>query len=107
MDIIQSYYPLSNKNNGAEQMLRFNIGSSRLINKLSWMSDKNLLVLWARMVKSSNEGLWLRKRRWSCIELSADGLTFLKVIWEMQMCSPNLSQDSYFLFNEILNKQMV
>ena len=31
------------------------------------------------MVKSSNEGSWLRYRRWSRIELSVDGLTFLKV----------------------------
>ena len=72
MDIIQSYYILSNKNNGAELMFLFNIGLSCLI------SNKNWLVPWARMVKSSNEGSWLQNRRWSRIELSADGLTFLK-----------------------------
>ena len=32
------------------------------------------------MVKSSNEGLWLQKKRWSRIELSADDLNFLKII---------------------------
>ena len=56
MDIIQSYYTLSNKNNGAELMFLFNIGLSHLINKLSLISNKNLFVPGARMVKSSNEG---------------------------------------------------
>ena len=76
--IIQSYYTLSNKNNGAELMFLFNIGLSHLINKLSLISNRNLLVSWARMVKSSNEGSWLQNRRWSRIELSAAGLTFFK-----------------------------
>ena len=44
INIIQSYYTLSNKNNGAELMFLFNIGLSRLINKLSLISNKNLLV---------------------------------------------------------------
>ena len=44
MDIIQSYYTLSNKNNGVEQMFLFHIGLSRLINKHSLISHKNLLV---------------------------------------------------------------
>ena len=35
MDVIQSYYTLWNRNNGAEQMLLYNIGFSCLINKLS------------------------------------------------------------------------
>ena len=35
MDIIQSHYTLSNKNNEAELMFFFNIGLSRFINKLS------------------------------------------------------------------------
>ena len=43
MDIIQSYYTLSNKNNGAELMFLF-IGLPNLINKLSLISNKNLLV---------------------------------------------------------------
>ena len=42
------------------------------------------------MVKSSNEESWLQDRRWSPIELSADGLTFLKVNGEIPMCSPDL-----------------
>ena len=90
MDIIQSYYTLSSKNNGTELIVLFNIDLSRLINKLSLISNKNLLVPWARMVKSSNEGSWLQKRRWSRIN-SADGLTFLKVNGEMPMCSPDLT----------------
>ena len=44
IDIIQSYYTLSNKNNRTELMFLFNIGLSRLINKLSLISNKNLLV---------------------------------------------------------------
>ena len=79
MDIIQSYYTLSSTNNGVELMFLFNIGLSRLINKLSFISNKNLVDPWARMVKLSNEGSWLQNRRWSRIELPADGLTFLKV----------------------------
>ena len=31
------------------------------------------------MVKSSNEGSWLQNKRWSRIELSGDGFTFVKV----------------------------
>ena len=72
-------------------MFLLNFGLSRLINKLSLISNKTLLVPWARMVKSSNEGSWLQNRRWSRIELSADGLTFLKVNGEMPMCSPDLT----------------
>ena len=72
-------------------MFLFSIGLSLLINKLSLISNRNLLALWARMVKSSNEGSWLQNRRWSRIELSADGLTFLKVNGEMPMCPPDLT----------------
>ena len=79
MDIIQWYYTLPNKNNGAELMFLFNIGLSRLINMLFLISDKNLSVPWARMVESSNEGSWLQNKRRSRIELSAKGLTFVKV----------------------------
>ena len=55
MDIIQPYYTLSNKNNGAELMLLFNIGLSRFINKPLLISDTNILVPRARMMKLSNE----------------------------------------------------
>ena len=55
MDIIQSYYTFSNKNNGAELIFLFNIVLSRLINKLSLISNKNLLVPCARMVKPAHE----------------------------------------------------
>ena len=44
MDIIQSYYTLSNKKNGAELVFLFNIGLSYLINILFLISNKNLLV---------------------------------------------------------------
>ena len=79
MDITQSYYTLSNKNNGAELMILLNTGLSRLTNKLSLISNKNLLVPLVKMVKSSNEGSLLQNKRWSPIELSADGFTFLKI----------------------------
>ena len=45
MDIIQSHYTLSNKNNEAKLMFLFNIGLSRLINELSLISDKNISLL--------------------------------------------------------------
>ena len=91
MDIIQPYYTLSNKNNGAKLMLLFTIdlSLSHLINKLSIIFNTNLLVPWARMVKLSNWGSWLQNRRWSRAELSADNLTFLKVNGDMSMSSPN------------------
>ena len=60
-------------------MILLNIGLSRLINKLSLISNKNLLVSLVKMVKSSNEGSLLQNKRWSPIELSADGFTFLKI----------------------------
>ena len=55
MDVIQLYYTMLNKSYGVELMFLFNIGLSRLINKLSLISNKNLLVPGAKMVKSSNE----------------------------------------------------
>ena len=42
--IIQSCYTLSNKNNRGELMFLLSIGLSRLINKLSLISNRNLLV---------------------------------------------------------------
>ena len=74
MDIIQSDYSLSNKNNGAELMFLFNIGLPRLIIKLTLISNENLLVPGAKMVKSSNEGSRSQIRRWSRTELSADSV---------------------------------
>ena len=44
MDIIQSYYTLSNKNNGAELMFLFNIGLSLLIGKRILARDKDTNV---------------------------------------------------------------
>ena len=41
---MQSYYTLPNKNNVAEMMFLFSINLSRLINKLSLISNRNLLV---------------------------------------------------------------
>ena len=70
MDIIESYYTLSNKNNGAELMFLFNIGLSRFINKHYLICNKNLQYeIMYEMVKSSNEGSWLRNKRCSRIEL--------------------------------------
>ena len=72
-------------------MFLFNIGLLHLINKLYLISDKNVSVPWARLVKSSNEGSWLQNRKWPRIKLSADSLTFLKVNGEIPMCFPDLS----------------
>ena len=67
MDIIQSDYSLSNKNNGAELMFLFNICLLRLIIKLTLISNENLLVPRTKMVKSSNEGSRSQNNRWSRI----------------------------------------
>ena len=40
MDIIQSYNTFSNKNNEGVLVFLFNIGLSRLINKLLWFQIK-------------------------------------------------------------------
>ena len=67
MDIIQSDYSLSNKNNGAELMFLFNICLLRLIIKLTLISNENLLVPRTKMVKSSNEGSRSQNKRWARI----------------------------------------
>ena len=79
-------------------MFVFNIGLSRLINKLSLISNKNILVPWAKMLKSSNEKSWLQNRRWSRIKLSTDGLTLLKVNEEMPMVSTRVLIVFYLLY---------
>ena len=43
------------------------------------------------MVESSNSGSCLQNRRWSRIELSRDGFTFLNVSEKMLMCSPDVT----------------
>ena len=91
MDIIQLNYNLSNIKNEAELMFLFNIVLSHLINKLSLISNKYLLVLWTKMSKSSNEGLWLQIRRLLRNEFSADGFPFFKINREIPMCSLDLN----------------
>ena len=54
-------------------------GLSRLINNLSFISKKNLLVQWIKMLKSSKEGEWSQNKKWSRMEPSSDGLTLFKV----------------------------
>ena len=109
MDIIQSYYTLSNKNNGAKLMPFFNIGLSHLISKLFLISNKIVLVPWAKMVKSSNEGLWLQNRKWSRIELSADGFNFFKSQWGNALtflssaCQFHLNRKHCIFHTEILH----
>ena len=56
MDIIQSDYSLSNKNNGAELMFLFNICLLRLIIKLTFIFNENLLVLRIKMVNHQMRG---------------------------------------------------
>ena len=43
------------------------------------------------MVNSSKDGILLQYRRWSRIELSFDGLTFVNVKVDVPICSPDLS----------------
>ena len=49
-----------------------------MINKLSLISNKSLMVPWAKMVKSSKEGEWSQDKKWSRMELSTDGPNFVK-----------------------------
>ena len=44
------------------------------------ISNKNVLVPWAKIVKLSNAGSWLQNKKCSDIELSTDDFTFLKVL---------------------------
>ena len=42
------------------------------------VSNKSLMVPWAKMVKSSKEGEWSQDKKWSRMELSTDGPNFVK-----------------------------
>ena len=41
-----------------------------LVNKFSLISNKNLLVSWAKMMKSSKEGKGFWNKRWSYVTLN-------------------------------------
>ena len=66
-------------------------GLISFINKLSFISNKNLLFPGVIIVKSSKDGLWSQNNKWSRTELSADGLTLLKVYGEIPICSPDFT----------------
>ena len=72
-------------------MFLFKIGLSRLISKLSLISNTNLLFLFAKMVNSSKDGMLLQFKRWLGIPLSFDGLVFLNVKGDIPICSPDLT----------------
>ena len=86
---------MSNKNNWAQLMIFVSTGISHLISKLSLISNENLLVPWAKMIKSSKEREWSQNKRWSHRKLSSDNLTLLKVSEEILICSPELSSRAY------------
>ena len=85
LEIKLSFY--SKSSNGNDFIVLFEIGLSRLINKLSLRSNLNLLQSVAKMLKSSKFMAQLHCNRWSDI---ADCLTFLRcfpVRLEIPMCS--------------------
>ena len=55
-----------------------NSSLSCLIYKLSSIYNNNILVSCNKILKSSNEGLWLQNKRWSRIVLLEGGLISLK-----------------------------
>ena len=91
--INQSYYTLSNKYKGAELMFLLSSGLLSFINKLSLISDKNLLLPRSKMVKSSKHGIWSQKNKWSGTKLSASLFYKLKV--KYQYIHPTLLSSVY------------
>ena len=72
---------MSNKNNGTELMFLFDTGLSRFINKLSLISNKNLLV---------SEPKWWNHQMIGHVYKTKGGHV-LKVNGEMLMCSRDLT----------------
>ena len=89
---------LSKRNNLAELMVLFKIGLSRLISKLSLISRSNSLFPFVKIVNSSKDGMLLQFKRWSRIALSFDKSEFKNLL-------SLATQESYFIFNDVLYKQ--
>ena len=81
---------MSKRNNLAELKFLFKMGLSRLVRKLSLISGTNLLFPFPKMVNSAKDGPLMQfKRDWR-IALSFDGLVFLNVKGDKQICCPVL-----------------
>ena len=78
-------------------MLLLRTGLSRFIKRLSFISKWYLLLPCAKILNSSKEGQLLQFKRWSRMELSADGLIFLDVKADIPMCSPALTFKCLFV----------
>ena len=61
---------------------------SHVISKLSLISDKNLLVTWAKIIKSWE---WYQNTRRLDMEFLTDGLTLLKVNGEIPIYESDLT----------------
>ena len=57
---------------------------------LSLISNKYLLLSWAKTLKLSKEGKKLQWSKWSHIALLFDGLTFFPVRGDTPICYPDL-----------------
>ena len=77
-------------------MFLFKIGLSRLISKHSLISRSNLLLRFVKIVNFSKD--WILLQRWSRIELSFDKSEFKNLL-------SLATQESYFIFNDVLYKQ--
>ena len=87
------YYTVSNKCSGAEVKFLSSSGLFyllHLINKLPLISNKNLLVPWTKMMKSSKEGEWSQNKKCPSLRLSTDDLTLLKANGEISIYSPDV-----------------
>ena len=81
---------LTKRKNLAELMFLFKIGLCRLISKLSLISITDLSFSFAKIVKSSKDGV-LQIKRWLQIELTFDDLGFLNVKGDIVICFPDLT----------------
>lgn len=77
--VSQLYYTLSIENKRAELIFLLSSGLSHLPNKFSFISNEDLLLPRAKMMKSSKGGDWSQNKKWSSLKLSTEGITLLKV----------------------------
>ena len=92
---------MSKRNRFWELMFLFKIGLSRLISKLSLISRKTLLFLFAKIANSLKDGILLQFKRWLQIVLSFNGLIFLNVTVAILLCFPDLTFKLLFVTGKI------
>ena len=67
-------------------MLAFSDGLSLIISRLSLISNKEILLSWAKILKLSKEGKNLRGGKWSQTAHLFDSLTFFPVKADITTC---------------------